>query len=172
MWRGKPTTGQSGDLVVFLNHTACSDNMSDKTHPVSVRVSLADHRALAGCCRIVADAWPQRRACYHRLHRRTDLGRLTALRGFDAKALHAAEGPVMARFQEGRVSGFSGCNRFFGGYTIDGDRIVIGQLAGSMMMCAEPVDGVGTCVYRRARRNIPLRVAGKLLTLASGPNRC
>ena len=40
---------------------------------------------------------------------------------------------VTARFEAGRISGFSGCNRFMGGYTVDRDKLVIGNLAGTMM---------------------------------------
>ena len=39
---------------------------------------------------------------------------------------------------DGKVYGDSGCNRFAGGYTVDGDRIEIGPLASTMMMCPEP----------------------------------
>jgi uncharacterized membrane protein len=51
IWRGGPASGE-GDLVLFLAETACSDLMSDTTHPVSARLSLADGRFFAGCCRV------------------------------------------------------------------------------------------------------------------------
>lgn len=165
VWRGRPTTGQSGDLVVFLNHTACSDGMSDKTHPVTARVSLSDNRALAGCCRIVAGAVAAT-TTVPSIEAAT--WRLTSLRGLDAKALHVGEEPVTARFQDGRVSGFSGCNRFFGGYTLEGDRIVIGQLAGSMMMCAEASMTLEHAVTRSLAGTFQYAVEGKLLTLRNG----
>jgi len=37
----------------------------------------------------------------------------------------------------GAASGFGGCNRFSGGYKLDGDSISIGPLAGTMMACEE-----------------------------------
>jgi len=46
--------------------------------------------------------------------------------------------PVTARFEGGRVSGFSGCNRFMGSYTLDRDSVLIGPLAGTMMACPDP----------------------------------
>jgi uncharacterized membrane protein len=58
VWRGTPSTGQGGDLVAFLRRTACSDGMSEVTHPVTARVSLGDRRAFAGCCRVLAGAAP------------------------------------------------------------------------------------------------------------------
>lgn len=174
IWRGKPTTGQSGDLVAFLNHTACSDGMSDKTHPVTARVSLSDGRALAGCCRIVAAAAAETTATALAATSLSIDGatsidgptwRLTALRGLDAKALHVGEEPVTARFQDGRVSGFSGCNRFFGGYTLDGDRLVIGQLAGSMMMCPEASMTLEHALTSSLAGTFQFTVAGQTLTL-------
>jgi putative lipoprotein len=40
----------------------------------------------------------------------------------------------------GRVAGFGGCNGFEGGYTIDGDRISIPQVASTMMACEQGMD--------------------------------
>lgn len=163
VWRGKPTMGPGGDLVAFLNHTPCSDGMSDKTHPMTARVSLADHRALTGCCRIMAAETPPAAASIE-----GPTWRLTALRGLDAQALQGAEEPVTARFQDGRVSGFSGCNRFFSGYMLDGDRIVIGQLAGSMMMCSEPMMALERAVTRSLGGTFDYSVTAQTLILRHG----
>ena len=51
-----------------------------------------------------------------------------------------------------RVEGFSGCNRFAGSYTLEGDRIRLGPLAGTMMACEGPRDG--------ARERLPQHAAG------------
>ena len=41
------------------------------------------------------------------------------------------------RFQaDGRVSGTGGCNRFFGSYTLSGNKLSIGPLASTRMLCA------------------------------------
>jgi heat shock protein HslJ len=61
--------------------------------------------------------------------------RLTNAQGLDAGLLSAVPEAVTARFENGRVSGFSGCNRFTGAYTLKPDQLVIGPLAGSMMAC-------------------------------------
>ena len=60
--------------------------------------------------------------------------RLTSLPGQDLAVLGAGQ-YLTARFEAGRVSGFSGCNRFMGSYTVDRDQLVLGQLAGTMMAC-------------------------------------
>lgn len=39
---------------------------------------------------------------------------------------------------DGRVSGWSGCNRYFADYRLDGDKIHIGPIAGTRKMCPEP----------------------------------
>lgn len=39
-----------------------------------------------------------------------------------------------------RVSGFSGCNRLMGGYTLDGERITFTQVASTMMACPTGMD--------------------------------
>jgi len=59
---------------------------------------------------------------------------LASLPGHDLGALGAGQ-YLTARFEAGRVSGFSGCNRFMGSYTVDRDQLVLGQLAGTMMAC-------------------------------------
>jgi heat shock protein HslJ len=39
-----------------------------------------------------------------------------------------------------RVSGSGGCNRFTGSYTLEGDRLKFGQLAGTMMACLQGME--------------------------------
>ena len=39
-----------------------------------------------------------------------------------------------------RVSGSGGCNRLMGSYELNGDQLKFGQMAGSMMACAEGMD--------------------------------
>jgi heat shock protein HslJ len=129
MWRGSAV---GGDLVVFLRDGACSDGMSDITHPVSSRVSLADGRFFAGCCRVPAGASQSQPSL------EGETWRLTSLTGLSPDALAANSTPVTSRFESGRVTGFSGCNRFTGSYTTQEGRIAIGQLAGTMMACAPP----------------------------------
>jgi heat shock protein HslJ len=42
-------------------------------------------------------------------------------------------------FQDGIVSGTSGCNSFSGSYTLDGTQISIGEVASTLMACPEPL---------------------------------
>ena len=39
------------------------------------------------------------------------------------------------KLSEGRVSGFSGCNRMIGSYALDGNTLTFGALGGTKMLC-------------------------------------
>lgn len=41
---------------------------------------------------------------------------------------------------DNKVSGFGGCNRFFGTYTLDGQKLTIGPLASTKKMCRDVMD--------------------------------
>lgn len=127
IWRGQAA---GGDLVVLMRDGECSDGMSDIKHPMSARVSLPDGRFFAGCCRVPAGAATAQPSLEGVTWRLTDLP------GLSPEALAASQSPVTARFESGRVTGFSGCNRFTGTYTAQEGRITIGTLAGTMMACA------------------------------------
>ena len=164
-WRGRPATGGGGDLVAFLRDSACSDGMSDKQHPVTARVSLADGRFLEGCCRIVpaAAAAPEATTSIE-----GPIWRLTDLRGLDPTVLRDATRPVTAGFKAGRISGFSGCNQFFGSYSFDRDRVVIGPLAGSMMACEESSMAVENAMHAALAGTFRYVLTDHRLTLLSG----
>jgi heat shock protein HslJ len=134
LWRGSPDAGR--DLVVFLSDKSCSDQMSDVVHPVTARVSFPDLRFFAGCCRVVGGGGGGAAAGASALQ--ANVWRLQSLPGRDAKALAAAGQPLTMRLQEGRVSGFSGCNRLVGSYAVENDTVTLSQLAGTMMACPEP----------------------------------
>jgi len=94
--------------------------------------------------------------------------RLTHLRGLDPIALRGITRPVTAGFKAGRISGFSGCNQFFGPYTVDRDRVVIGPLAGSMMACEQPSMLVENAVHAALAGTFRYVLADQRLTLLSG----
>lgn len=67
-----------------------------------------------------------------------DIGNKVQLR----KIPHGDNGePIFLEFNETKkiVSGYSGCNRFFGTITLDAkEAVIIGKLGGTRMMCIEP----------------------------------
>jgi heat shock protein HslJ/uncharacterized lipoprotein NlpE involved in copper resistance len=162
VWRGA-RAGGGGEIVAFLSEEACSDGMSDSHHPVTARVSLPDGRFLAGCCRV-----PGRPGT-------TPTGRealegvtwsLMSLSGLEASALEAASRRVTARFEAGRFAGFSGCNQFGGGYRVDGDQLVLGQVVATRMACPEAAMAVETAVHAALSGQLRIRREGDRLTLA------
>ena len=96
--------------------------------------------------------------------------RLTGLPGHDSSALGEAKRPVTARFAAGRIDGFSGCNRYFGAYTIDGDRVTFGTLAGTMMACPGPAMALESAFHGALTGTLRYAITDDRLTLtpASG----
>jgi heat shock protein HslJ len=45
---------------------------------------------------------------------------------------------LTATFDQGQISGDSGCNQFSGAYRVDGTKIAIGPLASTLRACADP----------------------------------
>ena len=157
VWRGQAVGPDGGELVAFLREGACSDGMSDTVHPHSVNVSLPDGRHYAGCCRV-----PEAPAVSGSLESTT--WRLTEL---PSQTLPAAQerNAVTANFEAGRVHGFAGCNQFVGSYTLNGERLVLGTLAGTMMACPEPAMSVENHFLRMFSGALNVAVAGNTLTL-------
>jgi heat shock protein HslJ len=93
--------------------------------------------------------------------------RLTEVRGLDPGLLPTGPQSVTAQFQHGRVSGFSGCNRFFGSYSLQRGRLLIGQTGGSMMACEPAAMKVEGAVTRAIAGSFRPLLAGDRLTLQS-----
>lgn len=91
--------------------------------------------------------------------------RLTEVRGLDPSLLPTGPQSVTASFAHGRVSGFSGCNRYFGAYQVKQGRIVVDHLAGSMMACEPPAMKVEDAFRRALSGSLRPSVAGGQLTL-------
>lgn len=105
--------------------------------------------------------------------------RLTGLPGRNQDELAGLERPVLTRFAAGRISGFSGCNNFMGSYTLEDDRVTVGQLAGTLMACPEPANSLdnafraafaGTLRYEITGSQLKLTAAsGEILTFEAEP---
>jgi heat shock protein HslJ len=158
MWRGRPAGG-GGEAVAFVAETACSDGMSDAKHLATARLSLPNGRFLAGCCRIdpAASSVPGIEG------RRW---KLADVRGIAAD-LRAARASATARFSNGRVEGFGGCNQFTGTYTLDGDRLTINSLATTMKACPPAVMALETAVTRSLAGAFRVEVRERMLTLTA-----
>ena len=73
---------------------------------------------------------------------------------------------VTLRFEEGRASGFAGCNQYGGSYTVRGDSITFGPAAATRMACSEGMD-VEQAYLSALPRVVRFAVADSTLTLFS-----
>ncbi len=48
------------------------------------------------------------------------------------------EAPATLLMQDGQAGGTTGCNNYFGSYTLDGDSLTFGPMGATMMACPEP----------------------------------
>jgi heat shock protein HslJ len=67
---------------------------------------------------------------------------LLSITGYDGELTTAkADTPISLVFdQSGNLSGFSGCNQYSGGYTVNGSEIKIGPLVSTQMACLSPAN--------------------------------
>ena len=72
-------------------------------------------------------------------------------------------------FKPGRVEGSDGCNTFGGDGRVEGDRLVLGEVAQTLMLCAEPVNGIGA-MYMAAIRTARVALDGDDRLWLRGPN--
>jgi heat shock protein HslJ len=90
---------------------------------------LASSCLLSACSQMPPDASPEVAALQGATWRLTRL---------HAQPIDAGDKTPSLRFDaEGQVTGFTGCNRLFGRYRLDGARIVLGQMALTQMACLD-----------------------------------
>jgi heat shock protein HslJ len=70
-----------------------------------------------------------------------------------------------AAFEDGRVAGSTGCNRYTGPYTVDGTSLQLGPLAVTLMACLPPRDAVERAFVAALERVAGWRVEGGELSL-------
>ncbi len=72
--------------------------------------------------------------------------------------------PTIA-FADGSVSGSAGCNTFMGSYTVSGDSLTIGELAGTKKACGPVETAVETAVLERLGKVAGYQMTADSLTL-------
>jgi heat shock protein HslJ len=70
---------------------------------------------------------------------------------------------LMLSPDEARASGFAGCNTFTGSYTLDGEHLLFGNLASTMMACPKGMD-VEQAFQQALGATATWRVNGRTLT--------
>ena len=111
----------STSLAVTLTHALCQDVMSGMPHPMTA-VDETGGQTLNGCAGAPGDL----------------LAGDWVVTQVDAAKVESPMSVTMGFDLNGGVFGGSGCNRFFGGYTLTGEGLTFGQgLGGTMMMCED-----------------------------------
>ncbi len=88
--------------------------------------------------------------------------------GADGTLVAVADGvTVTAAFTDGTVAGNAGCNRYNGPYTLDGDKITIGNLVTTQMACQEPQAGVETAYLAALVKAATYAISGEGLELSN-----
>ena len=77
----------------------------------------------------------------------------------------AGASPSMT-FSEGRVAGSTGCNRFTGPYSTDGDRLELGTIASTRMACAPPLMALEQAYLEALGRVARWRIESEALMLS------
>jgi heat shock protein HslJ len=72
----------------------------------------------------------------------------------------AANSPTLV-FNGDRIEGSDGCNTFGGNGPVDAGRLVLGEVAQTLMLCQEPINGIATAYMATLR-------GGQLLPDADG----
>ena len=159
VWRGSATP-RGRELVLFIREAACSDGMSDKMHPMFARASMPNGSFLTGCCRIPGG--PAATTTLEGLP-----WRLVNLPGQPPSTLAALGRAVSVQFDSGRVTGFTGCNTVTGSYTVNGNRLTLGKLAGTMMACPGTASTVEDAFNKAFTGTLSYAVAGDRLNLTT-----
>lgn len=93
--------------------------------------------------------------------------RLVQIGGKDDAKIAGLPEAVTVRFQGGRLQGFGGCNQLAGSYRLEGERLTIDAIAGTMMACPPPAMGIETAFKAALSGVLIARVVDDRLTLAA-----
>lgn len=133
-----------------LTESLCRDSMSGMPYPFTVTLTR-DGADLPGCAgdpaRLLAGDWVVTR--------------------LDGAALPKGA-DVTLSFDAGRIAGVAACNRFTGSFTLTGEGLAIGPVAGTRMACPAPLMDTESAVYAAFARVTQFDIApdGSLLLKA------
>jgi heat shock protein HslJ len=83
--------------------------------------------------------------------------------GVDAEGWEAIAPSV--RFEAGKLGGSTGCNRYGGPYTVDGDTLELGEIASTLIACPPPAGAVELAYLGAFRRAAQWRLQDEELVL-------
>jgi heat shock protein HslJ len=112
--------GQS--FMLRIASSVCTDTMSGMPFPKTVTVAVGE-KTFDGCggepVTLLLGEW--------------------IIAEIDGQPAIAGSTPTVNFEEGGKLNGSASCNRFFGGYTLSGEGLTIGDLGSSMMACDEPL---------------------------------
>lgn len=138
-------------LTVDVTRTPCSDGMSDRRYPDTVRVRVGGEE-LSGC------GYDPATGAMSLENTSWRVANIAGIRG---------AGATMA-FAEGRISGRA-CNQYSGPYRVEGERLIPGAIISTKMACAGPRMAEETTLFRALAGPLTIRErASGRLVLVSG----
>jgi heat shock protein HslJ len=78
--------------------------------------------------------------------------------------------PVLRFGEDGKIGGFGGCNNYFGGYSVNGRTIKIGEIGSTKMYCQESMELESTFLNVLSMDLRALFSDGRLILSADGGN--
>lgn len=91
--------------------------------------------------------------------------RLTTFVAGDVASSLIADTEITAELKDGKVAGSAGCNRYFGGYTLNGPAIAFGELGSTKMACPAETMAQEQQYLTALRAATAFAVAGDQLTI-------
>ena len=77
-----------------------------------------------------------------------------------------ADKALRLQFEQDRLSGFTGCNRAMGGFSVDKGELVVSQLASTMMACSPEIMQREQQFSQLLQQRPRVSIDGKILTLS------
>jgi heat shock protein HslJ len=114
------TTAAGRSLTASVADSICSDTMTGMPYPTTVVVEFGD-RTLRGCggdpaALLRGGEW--------------------VVEDLDGGGMIDGSRVTLQFGDDGRISGRASCNRYFGAYTLTGERLAVSQLGATKMACA------------------------------------
>ncbi len=160
------STTDSGEIIVQLNQSGCTDNMSGQKFDYNVTVDFktsleTDYKTYKGCGNYVPD---------FRLH---DIWAIIEVDGIkvNLESFNGKLPRIEFNITEYRVLGNDGCNSFNGSFKSEYKKIFIGNLASTMMACFENKEISSKIGKILSNSNLDYVIENNLLILSKDHNK-
>jgi len=85
-----------------------------------------------------------------------------------ATPLHGERPSILFDAAKRQATGYAGCNRFFGGYDLDGNALTFGPMGATKMACPDLEEGLETEFFKVLHATRRWEIVGGSLRLLSG----